>query len=160
MWCRAAIAWCCISSITDVQIRGRRILTSDIGNIRAYRNIGESVLSLHRYRCCCDKAFVSHSMALSDHISNVCRSAHFHIRALCHIRSDLTEDMAKAVAVSMVHSRLDYANSVVHGRTNIRRLQLIQNSVARAVLNNRPDLSTSELLHSLHWLPVESRISR
>jgi len=66
--------------------------------------------------------------------------------------------MAKAVAVSMVHSRLDYANSVVHGRTNIKRLQFLQNSVARAVLNNRPDLSTSELLHSLHWLPVESRI--
>jgi len=66
--------------------------------------------------------------------------------------------MAKAVAVSKVHSRLDYANSVVHGRTNIKRLQLVQNSVARAVLNNCPDLSTSELLHSLHWLPGESRI--
>jgi len=64
----------------------------------------------------------------------------------------------KVVAVSMVHSRLDYANSVVHRRTNIKRLQLLQNSVARAVLNNRPELSTSELLHSLHWLPVESRI--
>ena len=56
-------------------------------------------------------------LALSDHISNVCRSAHFHIRALRHIRPILTEDMAKALAVSMVHSRLDYANSVVHGRT-------------------------------------------
>ena len=42
---------------------------------------------------------------------------------------------------------------------NIKRLQLVQNSVARAVLNNCPDLSTSELLHSLHWLPVESRIA-
>ena len=47
--------------------------------------------------------------------------------------TSLTEDMAKAVAVSMVHSRLDYANSVVHGRTNIKRLQFVQNSVARAV---------------------------
>ena len=56
-------------------------------------------------------------LALSDHISNVCRSAHFHICALRHIRPALTEDMAKALAVSMVHSRLDYANSVVHGRT-------------------------------------------
>ena len=47
---------------------------------------------------------------------------------------------------------------MVESRTNIKRLQLVQNSVARAVLNNCPDLSTSELLHSLHWLPVESRI--
>ena len=47
-------------------------------------------------------------MGISDHISNVCRSAYFHIRALRHIRPALTEDMAKALAVSMVHSRLDY----------------------------------------------------
>ena len=79
------------------------------------------------------KAYFFHSVALSDHISNVCRSADFHVRALSHIRSALTEDMAKAVAVSMVHSRLDYANSVVHGRTNIKILQFVQNSVARAV---------------------------
>ena len=65
-------------------------------------------------------------LALSDRISNVCRSTDFHIRALRHIRPALTEDMAKTLAVSMVHTRLDYANSVVHGRTNIKRLHLKQ----------------------------------
>ena len=51
--------------------------------------------------------------------SNVCRVAYFHIRALRHIRLSLTEDMAISMAVSMVHSRLDYANSLVHGHTNV-----------------------------------------
>ena len=44
----------------------------------------------------------------------------------------------------MVHSRLDYANSVVHGRTNIKRLQLVQNSVARAV-TCRPNVMNEDV---------------
>jgi len=35
----------------------------------------------------------------------------------------------------MVHSRLDYANSVVHGQANVT-LQSEQNSVTRVVLKN------------------------
>ena len=38
------------------------------------------------------------------------------------------------------------------------KFQIIDLLIASAVLNNCPDLSTSELLHSLHWMPVESRI--
>ena len=30
------------------------------------------------------------------------------------------EDMAKAVVVSLVHAQIDYANTVVHGQTNIK----------------------------------------
>jgi len=43
--------------------------------------------------------------------------------------------MVIAVADSMVHSRLDYANSVVHGQANVT-LQSEQNSVTRVVLKN------------------------
>ena len=60
----------------------------------------------------------------------MCRSAHFHIWALRHIRGVLTDDVAKTVAASLVRSRLDYANSILHGSTNIRRLQTVQNSFA------------------------------
>ena len=100
---------------------------------------------------------LDHHLALSRYTSNVCRAAKFHIPALYHIRASLTEDMAKTVAVSVVHSRLDYANSVVHGRTNIKRLQSVQNSAARVVLKNNPNLSSRELL-LIHWLPIQSRI--
>jgi len=67
-------------------------------------------------------------------ICYVCRSAHFHLRGVRHIRAALTDDMAKTVAVSLIHSRIDYANSLIHGSVNVRRLQCVQNSAARVVL--------------------------
>jgi len=36
----------------------------------------------------------------------------FHLRALRHIRSSLTTDMATSIAVALVQSRIDYANSL------------------------------------------------
>jgi len=38
----------------------------------------------------------------------------YHIRALKHISSSLSTDMAKTVASALVNSRLDYANSVLY----------------------------------------------
>ena len=78
--------------------------------------------------------------------------------ALRHTRPSLTEDMAITVAVSLVHSRLDYANSLIHGHTNVKRLQSVQNSAARVVLKDNHHLSSGDLLRKLHWLPVQSRI--
>ena len=65
--------------------------------------------------------------------------------------------MAKTVAVSLIHCRIDYANYLIHGSINVRRLQRIQNSAARVVL--RPHQSTTALLSELDWLPVQSRIT-
>jgi len=51
---------------------------------------------------------------------------HFpHARTLRHIRPLLTLEAAKAVAVSIVGSRLDYCNSLLYGTTewNLDRLQ-------------------------------------
>jgi len=90
----------------------------------------------------------------------VCRSAHFHLRALRHNRAALTDDMAKTVAVSLIHSRIDYRMlTFIHGFINVRRLQCVQNSAARVVLRDRPHQSTTALLSELHWLPAQSRIT-
>ena len=69
---------------------------------------------------------VNNSFFTLHHTSNVCRAAYFHIRALRHIRPSLTEDMAITVAVSVVHSRLDYANSLIHGHTNVKDCSLFR----------------------------------
>jgi len=71
----------------------------------------------------------------------------------------MREDVANAVAVSLVHTWIEYANSVVHWQTNSKRLQSVQNSVTTVVLKKGPELSTNELLHKLHWLPFQSRIA-
>ena len=56
-------------------------------------------------------------LSLDRHISSICKSAYYHIRSLRHIRSAITDDMAKSVASSLVCSRLDYANSLLYGTT-------------------------------------------
>jgi len=65
------------------------------------------------------------NLSMNNHVSAVCKSIHYHIRALRHIRSSISEDMAKMVACALVGSRFDYANSVLFGATqkNISKLQ-------------------------------------
>ena len=64
--------------------------------------------------------------------------------------------MCQTIACSLASSRLDYANSLFVGVSNLelKRLQRIQNSLARVPLRT----CSSVLLHELHWLPVEFRI--
>jgi len=96
---------------------------------------------------------------MNNHISNVCRSSYFHIRALRHIRQALTDDMAKTVAASLIHTRIDYANSLIHDSTNIKILERVQTSVTHVVLPNLSQQPATALLSELHWLLVNSRIT-
>jgi len=47
---------------------------------------------------------------MNKHVSAVCKSVHYHIRALRHIRSSISDVMAKMVSCAL-SSRLDYASS-------------------------------------------------
>jgi hypothetical protein len=69
--------------------------------------------------------------------------------------------MARSVAVAIVQSRLDYCNSLFFGTSqhNIRKLQRIQNTLARIVVGHPLAASSSELLYNLHWLPVHHRLN-
>jgi len=82
------------------------------------------------------------------HISNVCSSSYFHIRALRHIRPYLDSETSKATACAIVGSRLDYANSVLTGISarNIQRLQRVQNSLARVIVT-RSTTNNNNLQH-------------
>jgi len=66
----------------------------------------------------------------------------------------------QTIACSLVSSHLDYANSLFVGVSDlgVKRLQRIQNSLARVVLCVPVRTCSSVLLHQLHWLPVEFRI--
>ena len=67
--------------------------------------------------------------------------------------------MANSVAVSLVISRLDYANSLLFGtlQANLNKLQRIQNTLAKLVDPNHTH--SSDALQALHWLPVRQRIN-
>src|SRR6218665_1196123 len=99
-------------------------------------------------------------LTFRPHMTNLCKSCFYRIRAISHIRSALTKGMSQTIACSFVSSRLDYANSlfVVVSDLEVKRLQRIQNSLARVVLCVPLRTYSSVLLHQLHWLPVEFRI--
>jgi len=102
------------------------------------------------------------NLTLNQHVSSLCKSMHFHTRALRHIRPALSDCMATTLATSLVQSRLDYANSLLHGTSaaNIHKLQCAQNSLSRVVLSgcHCEHLSASMRLSNLHWFPVRKRI--
>ena len=89
------------------------------------------------------------------------RHSYFHIRALRHIRPSLTTEACKTIAAAIVGSRLDYCNSLLAGTSvsNLTRLQLVQNTLARVVTEKSRFCHITPVLSELHWLPVRHRIN-
>jgi len=99
---------------------------------------------------------IDSNLRFDCHARNVAKACNFHTRALRHVRSLLTDDVAQIVACSIVTSRLDYCNAVLSGApaATFDKLQRAQNNLARVVCTDaRP------LLHSLHLLPVRQRVT-
>jgi len=103
------------------------------------------------------------ALSMDRHVTEVVRSCSYHTRALRHIRPLLTLDVAKSVGYSIVSSRLDYANVLLHrhrtSSSNLHRLQVAQNSLAGAVCQAPRSVSATVLRRQLHWLPVWQRIN-
>jgi len=95
-------------------------------------------------------------LSFSDQITSLSKSCNFHIRHLCCIRLFLDVKTASTIATSIVHSKLDYCNSVCYNLPNsqLSRLQHIQNSLARAVVKAPKFSHTTLILKSFHWLKV------
>jgi exonuclease III len=100
------------------------------------------------------------SLTFHKHVNQVSQSCYYHMKALRHIRHCLDDQTASLIAHSLISSRLDYANSVFYGAPNYvsNKLQRIQNSLARIVLQSDGRAHSEPLLQKLHWLPVHSRI--
>ena len=99
-------------------------------------------------------------MSFNSHVDNICKAAHFHIRALRHIRRCIDDETARTVACSMVSARLDYCNSILYGTSagNLGKLQRVINTLARVVSGTRKRDHITPILVELHWLPIASRI--
>ena len=97
---------------------------------------------------------------MSDHISAVSKSCFLLIRDLRKIRHALDHTTAKTIATSLIHSKVDYCNSLFLNlpRSQLDRLQLILNSAARAVSRTPRFSHISPTLKSLHWLKINQRI--
>ena len=100
------------------------------------------------------------AFSFKKHVSNICRSAFYHIRDLRRIRIHLNKATAISLANVLVSSRLDYCNSLLFGCSEKYKtsLQRVQNCLARVVTRSSRLSESRPLLKSLHWLPIKSRI--
>jgi len=75
-------------------------------------------------------------LSFSSQISELSKSCYHHIRALRCIRPYLDLHTAKTIDTSIVHSELDYCNSLYYGlpKYQINRLLHIQNVLARTIV--------------------------
>jgi hypothetical protein len=122
-------------------------------------NVADAVLPVSKKMKSLGFVLDSH-LNFSDHVNMVAKACNCHIWALRHIRHLLTENIAHTLACSIVTSKLDYCNAVLHGAPQkyVVVLQRVQNNLARVVLQKPRTVHATPLLKSLHWLPVDQRI--
>ncbi len=97
---------------------------------------------------------------MDKQVDALCRSAYFHLSNIGRIRHLLSDRAAEQLVHAFVTARLDNGNSLLLGitKTQIARLQRVQNMAARIVTRTRRSEHITPILHSLHWLPVSYRI--
>jgi hypothetical protein len=105
-------------------------------------------------------AYFDKQMTMQRHVSEVCRSAYYHIRQIGRIRRLLTREACISAVRSVILSRLDYSNALLGGlrKNDLDRLQRVQNRAARLVSLTKTRDSITPVLCDLHWLPLKPRL--
>ena len=140
--------WCVV-----VRVRWRRV---------GYTGVVEPIVSSAAadWIPCGVQRLVDVAMATTsfdEHINNVCKTAHFHMRALPHIRKCIDEETAKTIASSVIGARLDYCNSALYGtsQANLQKLQRVQNGLARIVKHKHCYDHIITVLAKLHCMAAD-----
>ncbi|KAK7107751.1 hypothetical protein V1264_015614 [Littorina saxatilis] len=104
--------------------------------------------------------YLDSALTMQKHISFVCKCAFFELRKISSVRSFLTLQATVQLVSSLILSRLDYCNSLLAGlpTEELDRLQRVQNSAARLILQKSKKDHVTPLLTTLHWLPMKYRI--
>lgn len=104
--------------------------------------------------------FLDKNLSMEYQINYITKSMFFEIRRISRMKSVLTQKAVKTLVISLVLSRLDYCNSLYAGLSDdkIFKLQKAQNCAARLILGKSKFESSTQMLKTLHWLPVKARI--
>jgi len=82
---------------------------------------------------------------MDNHIASVSKSLHHHIRALRHIRSSITQDVAATVATAIVGLRRDDYDNYGITQKNTSKLQKAQNLLVRVMFSTHAPSSAAAL---------------
>ena len=104
-----------------------------------------------------------HLQAYTDQITAFSKACYYyirHLRCIRAIRSYFDSSTACTIATSIVHSKLDYCNSVYYKlpKSQLSRLQQIQNSLALTFVKAPQSCHITPISRSLHWFRVTERI--
>ena len=93
-------------------------------------------------------------LSIASQVSNICRSAYYHLSRIAKIRHSLTTSVCKSLIHGLVTSRLDYGNAMLFGIADrlLHRLEMVQRSAARVVMQIRRGdrQSMTTILQRLH----------
>jgi len=86
-----------------------------------------------------------------------------HLRALQHIRASLPDDICLSLQVEQLYfspySTLTIQTVLYGTLSNLHKLQMVRNALARTITRSPYSVPTPQLLSNLHWLPIRKRIN-
>ncbi len=100
------------------------------------------------------------NLSFENHISYVTKTVFFHLRNIAKLWNMLSVSDAEKL-VHAFTTRLDYCNALLVGclGSSINKLQIVKNAAAIVLTRSRENYHISQIVQSLHWLPIKFRIS-
>ena len=122
-------------------------------------NVGDSVIVPSSSLKVLGVTFDQH-LTYVDHASSISSSCGYYLREIARVKDRLDSKALKTLVHAVIHSRLDFCNSLLYGAQDqvINSLQLVQNRAARLVARVPRRQRITPVRQHLHWLPVEARI--
>ena len=104
--------------------------------------------------------YIDADLSMRTHVQRTVSRCFAALRQLRQIRRCVPTTTFQTLVVALVHSRLDYGNSVLVGVPAylLRRLQSVLNAAARLIFHLKRSDRITDALVSLHWLRVPERI--
>ena len=101
------------------------------------------------------------NMTMSQHVLRVCQNCYFQIQLIRRLGKALSVESKLLLVHALVHSRLDYCNSVLVRLpwSLVQQLQSVLNFAARLNFGLKRFDRITPALMDLHWLPYPQRIT-
>ena len=117
-----------------------------------------------RHTKCCSKCHMielNSNMRMFQHVLCVCQNCYFQIRLIRRLGKTLSVESKLLLVHALVHSRLDYCNSVLARLpwSLVQQLQSLLNSAACLIFSLKRSDHITPALMDLHWLPYPQRIT-